>query len=93
MNLTKKLDFFQQYSTLHFLCLLLIVHFTVTGGNEAGVGLNLTGPFLLYYVNVFLCKLVFLSILSMRKGGRFVSQQGQSQPRFHSKARIRSLQL
>ena len=99
MNLTKNLDLFQQYSqsensclTVIF-CLLLIVHFTVTGGNEAGVDLDFIRPFLLYYVNAFSCKLVFLSKLSMRKGGRFVSKQGQSQPRFHSKARILSLQL
>ena len=32
-----------------------IAHFTVTGGNKAGVNLVLIGPFLLYYVNhVFL---------------------------------------
>ena len=99
MNFTKNLDLFQQYSQSEnscltvFFCLLLIVHFTVTGGNEAGVDLDFIRPFLLYYVNAFLCKLVFLSKLSMRKGGRFVSKQGQSQPRFHSKARILSLQL
>ena len=28
-----------------------IAHFTVTGANEAGVGLVLLRPFLLYYVN------------------------------------------
>ena len=33
----------------------LIVHFTVTGGNEAGVDLVLIQSFLLYYINhVFL---------------------------------------
>ena len=94
MNLTEKLDFFNSTASLRILlCILLIVHFTVTGGNEAGVDLDFIRPFLLYYVNAFSCKLVFLSKLSMRKGGRFVSKQGQSQPRFHSKARILSLQL
>ena len=33
----------------HFL--IIIVHFTVTGGNEAGVDLVLIQPFPLYYVN------------------------------------------
>ena len=99
MNLTKNLDLFQQYSQFEnscltvFFCLLLIVHFTVTGGNEAGVDLDFIRPFLLYYVNAFSCKLVFLSKLSMRKGGRFVSREGQSQNRFHSTARILSSQL
>ena len=99
MNLTKNLDLFQQYSQFEnscltvFFCLLLIVHFTVTGGNKAGDDLAFIGAFLLYYVKVFLWKLAFLITLSMRKGGRFVSKQGQSQPRFHSKARILSLQL
>ena len=99
MNLTKNLDLFQQYSQFEnscltvFFCLLLIVHFTLTDGNEAGDNLAFIRAFLLYYVKVFLCKLAFLSTLSMRKGGRFVSKQGQSQPRFHSKARILSLQL
>ena len=94
MNLAKKLDFFNSSASLRILvCLLPIVYFTVTGGNEAEVDLNEIRPFLLYYVNVFLCRLVFLSILSMRKGGSFVSKQGQSHPRFHSKARILSLQL
>ena len=36
----------------------------------------------------FLRKLLFLSIISIRKGGRFVLKQGQPQPHFHSKARI-----
>ena len=99
LYLTKKFDFFQTYSQFEnsfltvFFCLLLIVHFTVKGGNEAGVDLVFIRPFLLCYVNVFICKLVFLSILSTTKGGRFVSKQGQSQPRFHSNARILSLQL
>ena len=97
MNLTKNLDLFQQYSQSEnscltvFFCLLLVVHISVIGGNEAGVDLDFIRPFLLYYVNAFLCKLVFLSKLSMRKGGRFVSKRGQSQPRFHSKARILTL--
>ena len=43
MNLTEKLDFFNSTASLRILlCILLIVHFTVTGGNEAGVDLNLT---------------------------------------------------
>ena len=94
MNLTKNLDLFQQYSQFEnscLLCLLLIVHFAVTDGNEAGDDLAFIRAFLLYYVKVFLCKLAFLSTLSMREGGRFVSKQGQSQPRFHPKARILSL--
>ena len=99
LYLTKNLDFFQQYSQFEnscltvFFCLLVIVHFTVKGGNEAGVDLVFLRPFLLCYVNVFLCKLVFLSILSTAKGGEFVAKQGQSQPRFHSNARILSFQL
>ena len=48
---------------MYFLCSLLVLyqqtpaqppfmgHFTVTGGNEAGVDLVLIQPFLLYYVN------------------------------------------
>ena len=58
MKLAKNLDPFQQYSqsensclTVIF-CLLLIVHFTVTGGNEAGVDLDFIRSFFLYYVNV-----------------------------------------
>ena len=37
----------------HILGFLLIAHFTVTGGNEAGVDLVLIQPFLLFYVNHF----------------------------------------
>ena len=40
---------------VHQMLLIAIAHFTVTGGNEAGVDLVLVQPFLLYYVNrVFL---------------------------------------
>ena len=70
-------------------------HFTVTGGKEAGVDVVLIQPFLLYYVNhVFLIQTgIFLSIISIRKGKRFVSKQGQPQPHVHSKAGILSSQL
>ena len=44
-----------------------------------------------YYVNyVVLMLLYFLSIISMRKGKRLLSKQGQPQPHVHSKARILS---
>ena len=47
-------------------------------------------PFLLCYVNnvVLMLTSIFLSIISLRKGRRFVSKQGQPQPHIHSKARI-----
>ena len=54
-----------------FFYVVLKFHFTVTGGNEAEVDLVFIRPFLLYYLNVFLCRLVFLSMLSMRKGGLY----------------------
>ena len=41
----------------------LIAHFTVTGANEAGVGLGLTQPSLFYYVN----HVVMLTIISSAK--------------------------
>ena len=67
-----------------------IVHFTVTGENEAGVDLVLIQPFLLCYENhvVLMLTSIFLSIISIRKGKRFVSKQGQPQPHIHSKVRI-----
>ena len=75
--------------------LSIIGHFTVTGGNETGVDLVLIQNFLLYYVNhVFLMETgIFLSIISIRKGQRFVSKQGQPQPHVHSKAGMLSSQL
>ena len=42
----------------------LIAHFTVTGANEAGVGLGLTQPSLFYYVNDVV---VMLTIISSAK--------------------------
>ena len=39
------------YQRWSFLDLAIIVYFTVTGGNEAGVDLVLIQPFLLCYVN------------------------------------------
>ena len=85
-------------SSNYFREVLRIVHFTVTGGNEAGVDLFLIQPFLLYYVNhVFLMlqcvTSVFLVMISMTKGKRFVSKQGQPQPHVHSKATLLSPQL
>ena len=67
--------------------LLSIAHFTVTGGNKAGVDLVLLQPFLLYHINQVIL------LISIRKGRRFVSKQGQPQPHIHSKARILSPQL
>ena len=61
-------------------------HFTVTGGNEAGVDLVLIQPFLLYYVNHVILYMLsgilgyFLSKISIRKGKRFVPKQVQPQP-------------
>ena len=47
-----------------------IAHFTVSGGNEAGVDLVLIHPFLLYYANhiFFYANLYFLSKIYVRKG-------------------------
>ena len=56
---------------------------------QARVDLVLIQPkFLLYYVNhvFFMQTGIFLSIISIRKGKRFVSKQGQPQPHIHSKA-------
>ena len=66
------------------------MHFTVTGGNEAGVDLVVIQSFLLSYVNQVI---VFFSIFSIRKGRTFLPKQGQLQPHIHSKARILSSQL
>ena len=72
-----------------------IAHFTVTVANEAGVDLVLIQPFLLYYAKLVVVMLtsIFLSKISIRKGRRFVSKQGQPQPHVHSKARTPSPQL
>ena len=74
---------------------MIIAHFTVTGEKEAEVDLVLIQTFLLYYVNqvFFYPNYEFLSIISIRKGSRFVSKQGQPQPHVYSKARILSPQL
>ena len=56
---------------------------------QARVDLVLIQPkFPLYYVNhvFFMQTGIFLSIISIRKGKRFVSKQGQPQPHIHSKA-------
>ena len=64
-------------------------HFTLTGGNEAGVDLVLIQPCLLYYVNhvVLMLTSIFISKIYIRKGRRFVSKQDQPQPHVHSKPR------
>ena len=49
-----------------------IDHYTVTGGNEAGVDVILIQPFLLYYVNHVLRYI--LNIIFIRKGKRFVTR-------------------
>ena len=77
---------------------ILKVHFTVTGGNKAGVDLVL-----IVKRTVPKCKHVvltqttvnFYKVIFIRKGRRFVSKQGQPQPqlRNHSTARTISLQL
>ena len=48
-----------------------------------------------YYANyvVLMLTRILLSIISIRKGKRFVSKQGQAQPHVHSKARMLSPQL
>ena len=67
----------------------VIVHFTVTGGNEAGVDLVLIQPFLLCYVNHFVLMLTSIFKHNFhKKRKKFVSKQGQPQPHIHSKARI-----
>ena len=48
-----------------------IAHFTVSGGNEAGVDFVLIQPFLLCYANhvfLFYANLYFLSKIYVRKG-------------------------
>ena len=68
--------------------------FTVTVANEAGVDLVLIQPFLLYYAKlVVMLTNIFLRKISIRKGRRFISKQGQPQPQVHSKARTPSPQL
>ena len=69
--------------------------FTVTVANEAGVDLVLIQPFLLYYAKLVVVMLtnIFLRKISIRKGRRFISKQGQPQPHVHSKARTPSPQL
>ena len=69
--------------------------FTVTVANEAGVDLVLIQPFLLYYAKLVVVMLtnIFLRKISIRKGRRFISKQGQPQPQVHSKARTPSPQL
>ena len=69
--------------------ILQCAHFTVTGGNEAGVDLVLIQPCLLYYVNhvVLMLTSIFISKIYIRKGNRFVSKQGEPQPHLHSEAR------
>ena len=69
--------------------ILQCAHFTVTGGNEAGVDLVLIQPCLLYYVNhvVLMLTSIFISKIYIRKGRRFVSKQDQPQPHVHSKPR------
>ena len=69
--------------------------FTVTVANEAGVDLVLIQPFLLYYAKLVVVMLTntFLRKISIRKGRRFISKQGQPQPHVHSKARTPSPQL
>ena len=75
-------------SSIEFI--LQCAHFTVTGGNEAGVDLVLIQPGLLYnYVNLVVLMLtsIFISKIYIRKGRRFVSKQDQPQPHVHSKPR------
>ena len=59
-----------------------IVSFTVTGGNKAGFDLVLIQP-VRSYADYYLS-----NIISIRKGRRFISKQGQPQPHIHSMARI-----
>ena len=62
-----------------------IAHFTVTGGNEAGVDLVLIQLFQFYYINHVLLMLnrSFQVKFTLENWGRkFVSKQGQPQPQF-----------
>ena len=73
-----------------------IAHFTVTGGNEAGVDLVLIQPFQFYHVNHVLLMLnrSFQVKFALKNWGRkFVSKLGQPQPQFPSRAGILSPQL
>ena len=88
-NLLNKMD-------VVFSVKIQLAHFTVTDGSEAGVDLALMQPFLLYYVNhvvLMLTSIFFFCIISIRKGKRFVSKEGQPQPHVHSEARILSPQV
>ena len=55
-------------------------HFTVAGENKVVPCIGI--PFLL--IMFVFCKLVFLSIISIRKGSRFVSKHGQTHLNSHS---------
>ena len=87
-NLLNKMD-------VVFSVKIQLAHFTVTDGSEAGVDLALMQPFLLYYVNhvVLMLTSIFFCIISIRKGKRFVSKEGQPQPHVHPEARILSPQV
>ena len=75
---------------------MIKVHFTVTGGNKAGVDLVLiVKTTVTKHVAVTQTTVNFYSIIFIRKRRRFVSKQGQPQPhpRNHSTTRTLSLQL
>ena len=74
---------------------LLIGHFTVMDGSEAGVDLVLMQTFLLHYLNEVILMLtsIFSRTTSITKQRRFVSEQGRRQLRIHPKARLPSPQL
>ena len=75
-----------------------IDHFTVVcsvtrllNGGESGVGLVLIQTSLLLFFKSSCSDAN--GLIYMRKAERFISMQGQLQPRYHSKARLLSRQL
>jgi len=69
------------------ICCRSIAHFTVTGQEKRlELTLFLIQTFFLYYVNhvALMLTSIILSIISITKGRRFVSKQGQPQPHVHS---------
>ena len=69
------------------ICCRPIAHFTVTGQEKRlELTLFLKQTFLLYYENdvALMLTSIILSIISITKGRRFASKEGQPQPHLHS---------
>ena len=81
---------------LFFFFKLIIVHFTGTGVNEAGVDLVFIQPFLRYYVSHVFLKQTGIFKHNFHKKRTEVcikTRSTEPEPHFHSKARILSSQL